>query len=136
MQTFAATKVLFIHSLPTLTIEISFLIRPLFLYFRSFHSVDSIKVVNRFKFCRCLHSNQGTSDLLPPIYWTLGNFLKPLATINLPESPTFLDNFCKCVKIYNFSSNIILGNFYSHLAIFFWSHWLQLSTILVVEIIC
>ena len=23
------------------------------------------------------------------IYWTLGNFLKPLAKINLPKSPTF-----------------------------------------------
>ena len=29
------------------------------------------------------------------IYWTLGNFLKPLATINLPKSPPFLGNFCK-----------------------------------------
>ena len=41
------------------------------------------------------------------IYWTLGNFLKPLATINLPESPTFYGNFCKGVKIYQFSSEII-----------------------------
>ena len=24
------------------------------------------------------------------IYWTLGNLSKPLATINLPKSPTFL----------------------------------------------
>ena len=43
------------------------------------------------------------------IYWTLGNFLKPLATINFPKSPTFLCNF---------SSEIILGNFYRHLPIF------------------
>ena len=28
------------------------------------------------------------------IYWTLGNFSKPLETINLPKSPTFLGNFC------------------------------------------
>ena len=28
------------------------------------------------------------------IYWTLGKFLKPLTTISLPESPTFLGNFC------------------------------------------
>ena len=27
------------------------------------------------------------------IYWTLGNFLKPLAAINLPKSPTFLRKF-------------------------------------------
>ena len=43
------------------------------------------------------------------IYWTLGNFLKHLATINLPKSPTFLGNFCKNVKIFNFSSEIIFG---------------------------
>ena len=28
------------------------------------------------------------------IYWTLYNFLKPLATFNLPKSPTFVGNFC------------------------------------------
>ena len=43
------------------------------------------------------------------IYWTLGNFLKPLATISLPKSPTFLGNFCKDVKIYHFSNEIIIG---------------------------
>ena len=52
------------------------------------------------------------------IYWTLGNFLKPLAAINLPRSPTFLGNFCKGVEIYHFSSEIILDSFYRHLAIF------------------
>ena len=35
-------------------------------------------------------------------FWTLGNFLKPLGTINCPNLPTFLDNFCKGVKIYHF----------------------------------
>ena len=43
------------------------------------------------------------------IFCTLGNFLKPLATINLPKSPTFLGNFCKGVKIYHFTSEIIFG---------------------------
>ena len=43
------------------------------------------------------------------IYWTLGNFSNPLATITLPNFPTFLDNFCKDVKIFNFSSEIIFG---------------------------
>ena len=52
------------------------------------------------------------------IYWTLVNFLKPLATINLPKSPTFLGNFCKGVKNLSFSSEVILGNFYRHFAIF------------------
>ena len=43
------------------------------------------------------------------IYWTLGNFLKPLATINLPKSPKVLGNFCVDAKILNFSSEIIFG---------------------------
>ena len=47
-----------------------------------------------------------------------GHFLKPLAIINLPKSSTFLRIFCKVVKIYPFSIEIILGNFYRHLAIF------------------
>ena len=44
------------------------------------------------------------------IYWTLTKFLKPLATINLPKSLTFLRNFCKGVKIYHFCSKIIFGH--------------------------
>ena len=43
------------------------------------------------------------------IYRTLGNFLKPLATIHLPKSPTVLGNFCEGVKIYRISSEIIFG---------------------------
>ena len=43
------------------------------------------------------------------IYWTLGNFLQPLATLNLPNSLTFLGNFYKGVKLYHISSEIILG---------------------------
>ena len=41
------------------------------------------------------------------IYLDLGNFLKLLATIQLPKSPAFLGNFCKGVKIFTFSSEII-----------------------------
>ena len=37
----------------------------------------------------------------------LGSFLKPLATTNLSKSLTFLGNFCKGVKIYHFSIEII-----------------------------
>ena len=58
------------------------------------------------------------------VFWTLGNFLKPLATTNSPKSPTFLGNFCKGFKIFHFSSQIIFGQ---HLAIFFWSHCLSVS---------
>ena len=43
------------------------------------------------------------------IFCTLSNFLKPLATMNLPKSLTFLGNFCKGLKIYQFSSEIIFG---------------------------
>ena len=43
------------------------------------------------------------------IYWTFVNFLKPLATINLPKSLTVLGNFCVGAKIYHFSSEIIFG---------------------------
>ena len=45
------------------------------------------------------------------IYWTLGNFSEPLAAINLPKLPTFLGNFCKGVKMFNLSSEIIFGQF-------------------------
>ena len=43
------------------------------------------------------------------IYWSLGNFLKPLATINLPKLPTLFGSYCEGVKIYHFSSKIMLG---------------------------
>ena len=43
------------------------------------------------------------------IFCTLGNFFKPLATIYLPKSLTFLGNFCKVIKIYHFSCEIIFG---------------------------
>ena len=46
--------------------------------------------------------------------WTLGHFLKPLATIKLPKSPAFLGNFSKGVKIYHFSSEIIFGQLFGH----------------------
>ena len=39
----------------------------------------------------------------------LGNFLKLLATINFHKSPPFIGNFCKGVKILDFSSEIIFG---------------------------
>ena len=56
------------------------------------------------------------------IYWTLGNFLIPWATINLPKSPTFEGNFCKGVKIYHFSCEIIFGQLLKIFGDFFWSH--------------
>ena len=41
------------------------------------------------------------------IYWTLGNFSKPLATIYFFKSPTFLGIFVKMFKSIDFSSEII-----------------------------
>ena len=64
------------------------------------------------------------------IYWTLGNFLKPLATVNLPKSSTFVGIFCKGVKICHFSSEIIFVQLYRHLANFFWSHCTALIDII------
>ena len=56
------------------------------------------------------------------IYWTLGSFLKPLATINLPKSLTLLGNFFIGVKSYRFSSEIIFGQLLETFGDFFWSH--------------
>ena len=52
------------------------------------------------------------------IYRNLGNFSKPLATINLPISPTFLRNSCTGVKILHFLVKSFLRKFYRHLAFF------------------
>ena len=54
-----------------------------------------------------------------------GQFLKPLATINLPKSPTFLGNFVKVSKSLIFVVKSFLGNFNRHFAIFYWSHWMH-----------
>ena len=43
------------------------------------------------------------------IYWTLGNFSKPLATISFPKSDTFLGNFYKGVKIFIFLVKSFFG---------------------------
>ena len=56
-------------------------------------------------------------------FCTFSNFLKPLGTINLPKSPTFLGNFLKVSKSIIFLVKSFLGNFYTQLAIFIWSHW-------------
>ena len=60
------------------------------------------------------------------ICWTLGSFSKLVATISLTKSATFVGNFSKGVKIFNFSSEIIFGNFYTHLATFYWSHFCRM----------
>ena len=54
-----------------------------------------------------------------------GQLFKAFGNNYLSKSPTLLGYFCKGVKIVNFSSKIIFGHLYRHLAIFFWSHWCQ-----------
>ena len=39
----------------------------------------------------------------------IGQLFKAFGNNKLPKSPTFLGIFCKGVKIYNFSSEIIFG---------------------------
>ena len=80
------------------------------------------------------HFNHATFPSSPHSMWpdwaiccTLGNFLKPWATNILPKLPTFFVNFCNGVKIFNFLLKSILGNFYRHLANFYWSHWSHLK---------
>ena len=43
------------------------------------------------------------------IYWTLGNFLKPLATLNFAQISHILRQYLKNVKINHFSCEIIFG---------------------------
>ena len=70
--------------------------------------------------------NKNSSSVWPDwaIYWTLGNFLKPLATINLPKSPKFSGNFCKRVKIliFHFSIEIIFWATFIYIWRFFSGH--------------
>ena len=69
----------------------------------------------------CVASVTRLGDLLD-----FGQLFKPLAIIKLPKSSTFLRKFCKVVKIYHFLLKSFLCHFYRHLAIFFWSHSVQL----------
>ena len=75
-----------------------------------------IEVTSHFTpLCQSIRASVHCRPSWPPvrpdwaIFCTLGNFFKPLATINLPKSLTFLGNFCKGVNIYQFSSEIIFG---------------------------
>ena len=43
------------------------------------------------------------------IYFTLGNLSKPRATIILPKCKQILGNFCKIVKIFHFTREILFG---------------------------
>ena len=64
----------------------------------------------------------GSVTRLGDLLDTLGNFSKHVATINLPKFPSFLDNSCRGVKIFNFSCEIIFGQFLQIFGDFYWSH--------------
>ena len=60
----------------------------------------------------------------------IGRFIARWATFQsqwqqlfYPNCPHLYEIFWKGVKIFHFSSEIILGHFYRHLATFFWSQW-------------
>ena len=56
-----------------------------------------------------LNTSVGTSVIRLGDLLDFGQHFKALATINLPKYPKFLGNFCKGVKFFNFSSEIIFG---------------------------
>ena len=125
--------------------------RQLFVYFRPFLIIISIIGTNwkKHRWCawdlnpwppdgRC-RRNHGAMAAAPlkfiydmdswsvwpdwAIYCTLGNFLKPAATIILHKSPTFLAIFVEVTKSLIFLVESFLAKFYRHLATFYWSHW-------------
>ena len=67
------------------------------------------------------------------IFWTLGNFLKPLAAINLPKSLTFLGKFCKDVKIIHFSIEIIFGQLLSKFGDFYLVTLIHLLLLILIQ---
>ena len=70
-----------------------------------------------------------TESVCPPQCDQIGQFIWLWATFKAFGNNYFvqifhiLRQFFKGFKIYHFSSEIIFGNFYRHLVIFFWSHW-------------
>ena len=72
---------------------------------------------------RCLKQ----SDQIGRFIGLWATYQRLVETISLAKSTTFLGNFCKGVKIFNFLAKSFLGNFYRHMANFYWSHWLLLK---------
>ena len=67
---------------------------------------------------------EATSVTRLAIYCTLDNFSKPVATIILPKSTTFLCNFWKGVKTFIFLMKSFWAIFID-ISTFYWSHWKQ-----------
>ena len=81
-------------------------------------SVYCKKVENFLQFCNakvcCRQCNQ------------IGRFIALWVTFQSLRQQLFCPNRPHFQAIYHFSSEI-LGNFYRHLATFYWSHWLQVT---------
>ena len=60
-----------------------------------------------YKVCQIVEIHRVWPDWA--IFCTLGNHSKQVATIVLPNLPILLGNFCKGVKMLQFSSEIIFG---------------------------
>ena len=70
------------------------------------------------------------------IFWTLGNFLKALATINLPQSSPFLVDFCEGVKIIHFCSETIFGHLLYSFGDFYLATLIRMQSAKSLELIC
>ena len=83
----------------------------------------SVSCTIPFHVCILFHWKEGEQcdQIRRFIGLTLDNCLKSLATIKLPKSPTFLGNFCKGVKSYHFSSEIIFRQLLQAFGDSFWS---------------
>ena len=76
-------------------------------------NIAALRRTKKLVFVKPLENECSLPSVWPgwAIYCTLGNFLNPLATIILPKLPTFLSNFWKGVKSFDFSCEIIFGQF-------------------------
>ena len=52
-----------------------------------------------------------------------GQLFKVCGNNYLAQIAHILGNFCKGVKIFHFSGEIIFGQFFRHFLTFYWSHW-------------
>ena len=111
-------------------------------------SLDVEKVGDRYAMIKNVnlivlesHGRQFTSKLILPFFWSstqtlakvlpskvtrfggqdFGQFLKPLATINLPQSSPFFGNTSKGVKIIHFPCETIIGQLLLTFGDFIWS---------------
>ena len=89
-----------------------------------FHFSFSSVTVRGFQEHSPLHTIAGTSETRLGAFLYFGQLFKAWAIIILPKSPThFRQFFVKVSKSFILLKKSFLGNFYRHLATFYWSHW-------------